>query len=58
MSNTYNLYRVILYKHNYFRYTEPILNLVYCIIDFQYNDAEWIFTLQGGGMRRCGGIVD
>ena len=34
------------------------IDLVYCLIHFQYNDAEWIFILQGGGMRRCGGIVD
>jgi len=25
---------------------------------FQQNDAEWIFSLQGGGMRRSGGYVD
>ena len=25
---------------------------------FQPNDAEWIFSLQGGGMRRSGGYVD
>ena len=32
--------------------------LVYCLVHFQQNDAEWIFSLQGGGMRRSGGYVD
>ena len=27
-------------------------------VHFQQNDAEWIFSLQGGGMRRSGGYVD
>ena len=32
--------------------------LVYCIIHFHLNDAEYIFSLQGGEGKRCGGIVD
>ena len=37
---------------------ERVSALVYWHVHFQHNDVEWVFILQGGGMRRSGGYVD